>query len=287
MSFEYLINTFSNIGIPHLISIEKSKNEIYITTSGVYNVINIPKNLRIFIFNQIYDLELVSVSDNGYIKSLIYKGSNDIFNSQTKTIKGGIFKTIYKELLNLTINYELPTLVQSEINNIENIHIRECDNPYLKNCGFTIEEILNTLGLNVILPYSINYNIVEFRVPTGSNPESVIRSLIPIPAIKIHQTYNDTFIVELPNFLDRDINSIINQLFLNNRICDFRFNEKTLKEVKNTIVSGYKSEPININSNFTNQIVETENYTYIKNPLGDIYMIIYKSTDENIQASPS
>jgi hypothetical protein len=219
------------------------------------------------------DLQLSSINSNGFSTMLGYYGTQE--KQYASISKGYIFKTIYSGLIELAEKLELESITSYAQSITEDLIIKECSNPYLNGCGFSISEILSTLGIQISIPFNFDMNVIEFRVPTGANPIAVIKSLIPIPFLKI---------VEIDGMLFASLPQV-SSTSPSVEGCGTYVNVRKLKEIGNCSVKGSLSTPINISSMFTGQ-TETKRFTdengnsveieYMKNSLGGVYAILHK-----------
>jgi hypothetical protein len=285
-----LWDIFGNL-IVHSISVELSNNDTcFISVSGIFDEDKIPSYFNFIFGGKIYTMYLSSVRSNGVVKILMYNSSEPQFSKEIIQ-KGLYFKTVYSGVKNILEQIDETKYADYILATETELIVKECDNPYLDGCGFTLQEILFALDIPAIIPFGLDYHIVEFRVPNGANKLAVIKSLIPIPFIKIDKIGGIYHISLLDNLYLKPYLTSGN--FVDEIIkCGGSIHLKKLKDFKNTFVKGYKSTPINIKSSHTGKVVKVENedktagITYIENTLGDKFIILEQYTKEETTGFP-
>lgn len=192
--------------------------------------------------------------------------------------KAGIFKTIPTEVYELhKRGLFFKSIVPNTYSPESGRYIKQSEDIY-GAVGWTVSEILTSIGANVSIPSSLNYHVYEMSITKGTPLVSILRSLFPSPGITI-ANYNNKLYVNLPT-AGSAVDSTVDSL-LSGGICDI----KTINVSENTTQYAYKvvglqGEPKNVQSD-TETGEDSEGGSTMKitfNLAGGVFGITERST---------
>ena len=102
-----------------------------------------------------------------------------------------IFKTIPQPLYDLYTNNIILRSMQNPLEAPDsNIYIRSTPDVYGAEGGWTVQDILDTLGINANVPAAFNYHVYQLTLTRGAPIISLLHNLLPIPGMVIERIGN-------------------------------------------------------------------------------------------------
>lgn len=112
-----------------------------------------------------------------------------------KINKTVIFKSIYKDIVDIHKNCYIPTDIVPplQIEKDSVVFIKRCESIY-EDDGWTVRDIFDKLGVDVIFPSSWNYHVTNFQCKAWTPIVQIIQNLFPVPGVVV-KTFGSFFMV--------------------------------------------------------------------------------------------
>jgi hypothetical protein len=114
-----------------------------------------------------------------------------VTDAYEKISTSAIFKTIPQDIYDLHISGIIPRSIQNPLDAPDStIYIRSSD--IYGTDGWTVQDILDTLNIDAVVPSSFNYHVYQLTVTRGAPIISLLHNLLPIPGLLIERNYSAT-----------------------------------------------------------------------------------------------
>jgi len=103
-----------------------------------------------------------------------------------KIPSSAVFKTVPQDIYDLHMSGIIPRSMQNPLDAPDsNIYIKNSD--IYGTDGWTVQDILDTLGIRAKVPASFNYHVYQLTVTRGAPVISLMHNLLPIPGLVIER----------------------------------------------------------------------------------------------------
>jgi|WetSurMetagenome_2_1015567.scaffolds.fasta_scaffold47217_2 hypothetical protein len=112
--------------------------------------------------------------------------SSIVNDTYEKLPTSAVFKTIPQEIYDLHISGVIARSMQNPLEAPDSqIYIRSSD--VYGTDGWTVQDILDTLGIKAVVPSAYNYHVYQLSVSRGAPVISLMHNLLPIPGLVIER----------------------------------------------------------------------------------------------------
>ena len=200
---------------------------------------------------------------------------NDTFE---KLPTSAVFKTVPQEIYDLHVSGIIARSMQNPLEAPDSqIYIRSSD--VYGTDGWTVQEILELLGIKAIVPAAFNYHVYQLSVSRGAPVISLMHNLLPIPGLIIERVTSVSSSTIIASYY---ISTARGTGRFNGTACVVTGNSSRTMDYDTTIV-GLPGEPKYITA--TSTTIGNANNSMTLNLIGGIFSIDTSTTENRVETA--